>query len=199
MADSTRGQQYVVARQMAMTAALEKLATIWPAKFAPKVIAASLQTWLDACVGVATDCLEPAAAALAAESKRGVFPPRPGDLAERARRIERDHFQASLPSGTMARPLTEAESSKNSQQIDRLYVQAVYRLREAGHEKFARPISQMWAMLYASQQTDDLRALVRKGEVSESVWLEVVEAWLRGERPRPHPMNNMGIAEGAVA
>jgi hypothetical protein len=121
----------------------------------------------------------------------GKFGPSAAELAE----IARDLTFESRPTVASA-PAEPPPSSlnKNWERIDALYYAAKERMIERGYRghKFAAPIGQMWALLYGAQPTPEQQHTVRMGDIELDVWYKTVDAWMAGERPKPHPMNNLG-------
>lgn len=88
MSDEIKGREHVVARQQALGAVFKRFAAIWPRAFAPSHWDGLMEPWLDALKGVPTDALEPAAREILRDGNTQ-YPPKPWELAKRARAIDR--------------------------------------------------------------------------------------------------------------
>lgn len=180
--------------------ALAILAPHWPQKF--KFLAGSSQSDADllsdyasACSYAHIDRLQEAARTWVVNSK---FAPTPHEFGEMARGVT----PAPDPSSYRPHPAPAPKQQLNGEQLSQLKrfnALAVERLHAAGHRKFTVPVGQMWGMLYAAQPTAETAEMVREVEVTEAVWLEVVDAWIKGARPPGHPMKNMGLLNEGVA
>jgi len=121
------------------------------------------------------------------------FAPSASELGELARELT----FAARPTVTAASGEPPPTSlNKNWERIDALYYAAKERMVERGYQgtKFAKPIAQMWALLYGAQPTAEQEHTVRMGDVELDVWYQTVDAWMSGARPKAHPMNNMGLS-----
>lgn len=120
------------------------------------------------------------------------FAPSASELGELARELT---FAARPPVAPTPTDTPQPTLRKNGAVIDALYFAAKDRMRERGYTgtSFAKPIGQMWALLYGYQPTPEQEIAVRNGDVDLEVWLATVDAWLDGERPVPHPINNLGL------
>lgn len=120
------------------------------------------------------------------------FAPSASELGELARELT---FAARPPVTPSATAAPEPTLRKHGAIIDALYYAAKDRMRERGYtgRDFAKPIGQMWALLYGAQPTPEQEHTVRAGDVDLETWFAAVDAWMDGERPVPHPMNNMGL------
>lgn len=90
MAEEIKGREHKVARQIAMTNVFKKFAPIWKQAFHANQWANLLEPWMDACAGIDTAVLEPAAKALL--KTKPTYPPKPWDFADVARQL---HYENS--------------------------------------------------------------------------------------------------------
>lgn len=90
MAEDIKGREHLVARQVAMTNVFKKFAPIWKQAFHSNQWANLLEPWMDACHGIDTSVLEPAAKALL--KTKPTYPPKPWDFADVARQL---HYENS--------------------------------------------------------------------------------------------------------
>ncbi len=195
--DEVHGREHLVARHVAMTAALTELGLVWPRKFAADHIPSLLGLWLESANGLDTDLLRPAARHIAKNAKSGTYPPAPGDLAEIGWALKKAREVLTEPAPAPHIPVIADDRDVDS--VDRLYVLAAKHLRQHGHTGgLAKPIAQIWALLFEAQAGDvELEQLVRRGLVYDSVWLATVDAWRSGARAKANPMNNfsqVGVA-----
>jgi hypothetical protein len=166
----TRGIEHRVAKQKAVAEALTLFGKIWQRKFNAHAIAQDLGLWVDACESAATAFVVPAAKKLVASARSGTYPPKPADLSEMARLLERQAAPEVLPrGGDGPLPLSNGTiCGKDTDAVDRLSRQAYARL---GSWPL---VSEVWGLLWKTATTDDERAAVRNGWLPEDVFDEAL-------------------------
>ena len=88
MTDQVKGLEHRVARQVALIAVFKKFAPIWSKAFHANAWDGLLESWMDACAGIDTVLLEPAAKALLKLAPK--YPPKPWEFASVARKLQHD-------------------------------------------------------------------------------------------------------------
>lgn len=165
----TKGIEHRVAKQKAVAEALALFGKIWQRKFSAASIAADLSLWVDACEGAPTAFVVPAARKLIAGARSGSYPPKPADLSDLARTLERQAAPDVLPRGGNGPVLVSGMiCGKDTSAVDRLS-------RKAHAQLGSWPlVSQVWGLLWKTASTNDERSAVRNGTLPEEFFDEAV-------------------------
>lgn len=183
-------------RLEATTRALIRLSGHWPRAFpwlrdASEHAASMRADYARATVGAPVGVIADAAEFWIAREK---YRPQPAEFGAACRAL--GPATEAGPSGPVVDlpPSLPPEVSAKHGRLDRLYKAGAARLRERGQRRVVRPLAQVWALLVEANPRGPVFDAVRDGAVDEDVFLETVDAWLAGRRPKRHPMNNLDTA-----
>jgi hypothetical protein len=179
------GHEHRIAKQRAVLDALQLFGKLWPRKFSPGVIQADLEVWVDACRDAPTAYVVHAARQLIASARSGTFPPKPADLSDLARKLDREAAPDQMPRGGPYVADHVPPPPKDLEAIPRLGLMASARL---GSWRLA---SEVWGLLWLTATTDDERAMVREGRVPAALFAEAVEKVAGGYRPQSGPLGRV--------
>lgn len=164
----TKGIEHRVAKQKAVAEALALFGKIWQRKFSAGMIAADLSLWVDACESAPTAFVVPAARKLVAGARSGSYPPKPADLSDMARTLERQSAPDVLPRGGDGRLPDTHVGGKDLAAVDRLGRKAFERLQSWSL------VSEVWGLLWKTATTNEERHAVRNGTVPEEFFDEAL-------------------------
>lgn len=188
MAD--RDEEYRLAKRRAVGEALQLFGKIWQRKFSVAAVQADIELWIEACDTAATQFVVPAAKKLVAGARSGSYPPKPADLCDMARTLERQAVPDVMPRGGDA-PAAGAilpHCPKNLAAIDRLGRKAYAQL---GTWKL---VSEVWALLWVTATSNGEREAVRNGTMPEDLFDLALERVAGGYRvPGSGPLGRVAI------
>lgn len=181
------GQEHRIAKQRAVLDALQLFGKLWPRKFSPGVIQSDLEVWVDACRDAPTAYVVQAARQLIANARSGTFPPKPADLSDLARKLDRESMPDRLPRGGDG-PYVPSHLPPPPKEID-----AITRLGWRAYDRLGgwRLVSEVWGLLWLTATTDDERTMVREGRVPDDMFDVAVEKIAGGYRPQAGPLGRV--------